>query len=175
MLLNSTLPTFPIKDQRTPSVRAQRFRPSAKCIMDTTDVIAGSSRLFIEAMVALTLRHAGNGDSTNGSSNGTPVHPRKRQRRSETWKRTVAKSKQAKGEQYMSLSTGGPIPARVTGPDCKCGRKCFGIEWSLQVKDKLVHQPMSIIRRLSLKFLPKNPMFYFYDILGSGYKVYSLY
>ena len=61
--------------------------------MDATYAIAGSSGLFIEAMVALTLRHVGNGDSTNGSSNGTPVHPRKRQRRPETWKRAVAKSK----------------------------------------------------------------------------------
>ena len=52
--------------------------------MLATEAIADPSGLCIEATVALTLTHAGNGDSTNSSSNGTPVHPRKRQKRPET-------------------------------------------------------------------------------------------
>ena len=86
--------------------------------------IPGPSGLCIEATVAITLRDAGNGHSTNGSSD-TPARPRKRPRRPDTWRQAVAKTKRAKGEQYTSPSTGAVIPARVTGPDCKCRRKCF--------------------------------------------------
>ena len=71
------------------------------------------------------LQAGGNGQSTNGSSSDTPRRPRKRQRQPESWKRTVAKTKRAKGEEYTSPSTGKTVQARKTGPDCKCKRKCF--------------------------------------------------
>ena len=92
--------------------------------MASQAAFAGPSGLCIEAMVPLTLRGAGNGESTNGSSN-TLVHPLKRQRRPETWKRAVAKSKQAKGEEYTSPSTEVIVPARGTGCDCKCRHRRF--------------------------------------------------
>ncbi|CAI8043115.1 hypothetical protein GBAR_LOCUS23922 [Geodia barretti] len=92
--------------------------------MASKATFAGPSGLCIEATVALTLRSAGNGESTNGSSD-TPVRPRKRQRRPETWKRAVAKSKRAKGEEYTSPSTGVTVLSRGTGPDCRCRRRCF--------------------------------------------------
>ena len=86
--------------------------------------LAGPSGLCIEATVSLTLRSAGNGDSTNGSSD-TPARPRKRPRKPESWKRTVAKNKRARGEEYNSPSTGITVAARKTGPDCGCKRNCF--------------------------------------------------
>ena len=92
--------------------------------MASKATFAGPSGLCIEPTVALTLRSAGNGESTNGSSD-TPVRPRKRQRRPETWKRAVAKSKRAKGEEYTSPSTGVTVLSRGTGPDCRCRRRCF--------------------------------------------------
>ena len=85
---------------------------------------AGPSGLCIEASVAITVRSAGNGSSTNGSSE-TPVRPRKRPRRPETWKRSVAKCKRAKGDEYTSPATGKTVLARATGPDCLCKRRCF--------------------------------------------------
>ena len=66
-------------------------------------VEAGPSGLSIHTTVAVTIESTGNGQSTNGSSSDTP---RKRQRQPESWKRTVAKTKRAKGEEYTSPSTG---------------------------------------------------------------------
>ena len=84
----------------------------------------GPSGLCIQASVAVTLQAAGNGDSTNGSSD-TPHHPRKRQRHPESWKKTAAKAKRAKGEAYISPNTGKAVPRRETGPDCHCRKECF--------------------------------------------------
>ena len=57
--------------------------------MASQATFACPSGLCIEATVALTLRSAGNGESTNGSSD-TPVRPRKRQRRPETFQKGCA-------------------------------------------------------------------------------------
>ncbi len=73
------------------------------------------------------IMEAGGGHSTNGSSSTeTPFRPRKRPIRPETWKRNVAKNKRARGEEYVSSSTGNVVPARVTGPLCMCKKKiCY--------------------------------------------------
>ena len=84
----------------------------------------GPSGLSIHATVAITIECAGNGRSSNGSSE-TPQRPRKRPRRPEAWKRTVAKAKRAQGEEYVSPSTGKTVAARTTGPPCSCRQKCF--------------------------------------------------
>ena len=94
------------------------------CISAVSAVMTSNPGLCIEASVAVTLRTAGNGDSTNGSSD-TPHRPRKRQRHPENWKRAVAKAKRAKGEAYVSPNTGKAVSGRTTGPDCRCRRKCF--------------------------------------------------
>ena len=86
--------------------------------MASQAAFAGPSGLCIEAMVPLTLRGAGNGESTNGSSN-TLVHPLKRQRRPETWKRAVAKSQG--GGVYLPQHRS-KVPAWGTG---KCRHRCF--------------------------------------------------
>ena len=86
---------------------------------------AGPSGLSIHASVALTIECTGNGHSTNGSSSDTPKRPRKRARRPDTWKREVAKAKRARGEEYVSPSTGKAVAARTTGPPCTCRLKCF--------------------------------------------------
>ena len=83
-----------------------------------------SSGLSIHATVALTIVCARNGRSSNGSSD-TPQQPRKRPRRPETWKRAAAKAKRARGEEYVSPSTGKTVTARKTGPPCSCKQKCF--------------------------------------------------
>lgn len=91
-----------------------------------TDVEAGPSGVSIHTRVAVTVRETGNGSSTNGTSGSeTPKRSRKRQRRPETWKKNVAKAKRAKGEQYVSPSTGKTVAARTLGEPCKCKRDCF--------------------------------------------------
>ena len=85
----------------------------------------GPSGLSIHATIALTVQCTGNGQSTNGSSSDTPFCPRKRPRRPHTWKRAVAKAKRARGEEYVSPSTGETVSARKTGPPCNCRLKCF--------------------------------------------------
>ena len=80
-----------------------------------TDIEAGPSRVSIHTRVAVAISSAGNGSSTNGSSGSeTPKRARKRPRRPETWKKNVAKTKRAKGEQYVSPSTGKIVPAKTT-------------------------------------------------------------
>ena len=61
----------------------------------------------------------------SSSSSATPLRPRKRKRRPETWKRNVAKVKRAKGEEYISPTTGKVIEGAKQGPPCTCQRKCF--------------------------------------------------
>ena len=56
---------------------------------------------------------------TKGS--GCTRLPRKRP---ETWKRAAAKAKRARGEEYVSPSTGKTVAARTTGPPCSCKQKC---------------------------------------------------
>ena len=48
----------------------------------------------------------------------------KRVRRAESWKRNVAKVKRAKGEEYISPSTG-VVPSRKTRPSCRKCHRCF--------------------------------------------------
>ena len=74
---------------------------------------------------AVAVAEAGGGTSTNGTSSDTQVRPRKRVRHPETWKRNMARAKRAKGEEYVSPSTGELVPARETAPACKCKRKCY--------------------------------------------------
>ena len=83
------------------------------------------SGLSIYATVAVTVQCTGNGHSSNGSSSDTPKRPRKISRRPETWQRAAAKAKRARGEEYVSPSTGKTVAARSTGPLCSCKQKCF--------------------------------------------------
>ena len=55
----------------------------------------------------------------------TPARPRKRRRQPELWKKNVAKSKRARGESYISPSTGNVVASAKPGPPCKCKRKCY--------------------------------------------------
>ena len=59
----------------------------------------------VAELVGKAVQAAGNGSSTNGSSD-IPARLRKKPRRPETWKRSVAKTKRARGEAYVSPSTG---------------------------------------------------------------------
>ena len=88
------------------------------------DSAPGPSGLCLHASVSVSVSLAGNGRSSNGSSD-TPIRPKKRPRRPETWKRNQAKAKRAKGEEYTSPSTGKTNPARSTGPPCTCKKRCF--------------------------------------------------
>lgn len=87
------------------------------------DCLPGPSGVHMVQFAAIN--ETGGGHSTNGSRNGTPSRPRKCPRRPETWKRTVAKCKRAKGEEYISPVTGNLMPARTTGTLCKCKKKCY--------------------------------------------------
>ena len=61
----------------------------------------------------------------SSSSSSTPARPRKRPRKPELWKRNEAKAKRAKGEAYVSQTTGRVVQAAKPGPPCSCRRKCF--------------------------------------------------
>lgn len=61
----------------------------------------------------------------SSSSSTTPVRPRKRPRKPELWKKNIARLKRAKGEAYVSLTTGRQVEAAKPGPPCSCKRKCF--------------------------------------------------
>ena len=61
----------------------------------------------------------------SSSSSSTPIRPRKRKARPELWKRTVAKTKRAKGDTYTSPATGEVVEPRVQGPPCACKKKCY--------------------------------------------------
>lgn len=89
-------------------------------------------------LASSAIREAGNGSSSNGSD--TPARPRKRPRRPETWARNVAKAKRAKGESYLSPTTGCAVAARHTGPPCHCKRlKCFE-QFSDTEKEALIRE-----------------------------------
>ena len=49
----------------------------------------------------------------------------KKKRRTETWKKIVAKVKRTRGEVYISPSTGKEVEVRKTGLPCRCKRKYF--------------------------------------------------
>jgi hypothetical protein len=84
-----------------------------------------------------TIAAAGGGESTSNGSDNTPKRPRKCPRHSEAWKRNVAKAKRAKGETYISPTTGKMVAARETGPACQCKRKCYDAFSSAEKADLL--------------------------------------
>ena len=92
---------------------------------------ASSSPLEIEGgddlhtVTSSALQAAGGGESTSNGGSDIPRRPKKRPRRPESWRKNVAKAKRAKGEAYVSPSTGREVPARETEPPCKCRRKCY--------------------------------------------------
>ena len=59
------------------------------------------------------------------SSSSTPVRPRKRKARPETWRRAVAKIKRARGDSFTSPTSGEVFEAAKQGPPCHCKRKCY--------------------------------------------------
>ena len=63
----------------------------------------------------------------NSSSNvsSTPARPRKWKRQPEMWKRMWPSPKWARGESYISPSTGKVVASAKPGPPCKCKRKCY--------------------------------------------------
>ena len=79
----------------------------------------------LHAVTSSTIATAGGGESTSNGSDNTPKRPRKRPRHSEGWKGNVAKAKSAKGEAYVSPTTGKMVAARESGPACQCKRKCY--------------------------------------------------
>ena len=106
--------------------------------MEAINVGAGPSGLSIHATVSIAVDLAGNGHSTNGSNGSqTPKRPKKRPRRPDTWKKNVAKNKRAKGESYVSPSTGKTVPSRSTGEACSCRNKCYDL-FSPEEKDAAI-------------------------------------
>lgn len=101
------------------------FREMDTAPSDSSEPRTGPNGISIQATVALTIAYTGNGHSTNGSSSDTPRRPRKRVRKPDAWKRAVAKAKRARGEEYVSPSTGKTVLAKSTGPPCNCKLKCF--------------------------------------------------
>lgn len=63
-------------------------------------------------------------DPLNKEMHSTISKGRKRKLNQSLWKRNIAKSQRPKGEEYISLRNK-PVKKRITGPDCKCRRKCF--------------------------------------------------
>ena len=80
----------------------------------------------VHALASVAVAKASGGSSTNGSSD-TPKRPRKHVRRPcQKREKNAAKAKRAKGEEYVSPTTGKFVPARKTGPACCCvRRKCY--------------------------------------------------
>ena len=111
------------------SVEGQHDRcpSSASSSTSTEDFIhwpcsQGVSESRLHGATSAAVIETGGGSSTNGSE--TPSRPRKRIRNPESWK-NVAKAKRARGEEYVSPTTGKTIPARKPGSSCKCRRKCY--------------------------------------------------
>ena len=123
--------------------------------MAEVNVGAGPSGLSIHTVVSVTVDFAGNGHSTNGSNNNTtPIRSRKRPRRPETWKKNMAKSKRAKGEEYVSPSTGKTVPARTLGEPCKCKNQCYDL-FTQEEKSSLLES----FNRLANKELQDSHLF----------------
>ena len=115
--VSSTTPNIPPCVPGPSGLQADQSSSSSSPSKAVTGIHAVSSSAIVAA--------GGGGSTTNGSSD-TPIRPRKRPRRTENWKKNVAKAKRAKGEAYVSPSTGSLVPAHKTGPACKCkSRKCY--------------------------------------------------
>ena len=69
------------------------------------------------------------------STSGTPNVTRKRKRNPDSWKKSVAKSKRACGESYISSATGKEVAAVCQGGPCNCIKKIVTLS-SLMVKGK---------------------------------------
>lgn len=66
-------------------------------------------------------------DNNSSSSSEEEIIPQKgkrKLRREKSWGRNVRKLKRAKGKSYINTA-GKQVPARTTGPPCKCKWKCF--------------------------------------------------
>ena len=61
----------------------------------------------------------------SSSSSTTPLRPRKRKMCPDAWKKNLAKAKCARGEEYVSSSSGKKVEAAKQGPPCLCKQKCF--------------------------------------------------
>ena len=142
-----------------------RFHPSCAFVsafllstvaVATPEELPGTSGLCIEATVALTLRTAGNGSSSNGSSDTTPRRPRKRPRDPDPWKRAMAKAKRNRGEQYTSSTTGKVVEARKTdnGPHSSPSDQWYGRP-GVNAMSQILHRPH---RELTLLSLPMQSM-----------------
>ena len=117
------------------------------------DSVPGPSGLCLHASVSVTVSLAGNGSSSNGSSD-TPKRPKKRPRNPESWKRNAAKAKRAKGEEHTSPSSEKTIPARSTGPPCTCKKRCFEL-----ISDDEKRQLMEAFNGLANKDLQDAHLF----------------
>ena len=58
--------------------------------------------------------------TVSSSSSTTPLRPRKRKRRPETWKRNIVRVKRAKGEEHNIIfpTTGKVVEGAKQGPPC---------------------------------------------------------
>lgn len=63
-------------------------------------------------------------DTLNELIHPTTSKGRERKLNQSLWKTNIAKLQRAKCEKYISLRNK-PVKKRVTGPYCKCRRKCF--------------------------------------------------
>ena len=63
--------------------------------------------------------------NSSSSVSSTPARPRKRKRQLELWEKNITKSKRAKGEAYISPSTGKMVSSSKPGPPCKCKKQCY--------------------------------------------------
>lgn len=87
--------------------------------------VPGPSGINVHANVCIAVSLAGNGHSTNGSSDTPSRLGRKRVRKPEQWKRKATQLKRVRGEEYVSPATGKTVRSARTGPPCKCRKKCF--------------------------------------------------
>ena len=62
---------------------------------------------------------------SSSSTSGTPNVTRKRKRNPDSWKKSVAKSKRACGESYISSTTGKEVAAVCRGGPCNCKKNCY--------------------------------------------------
>ena len=62
---------------------------------------------------------------SSSSTSGTPKITRKRKRNPDLWKKSVAKAKRARGETYLSSTTGKEVAAVCQGGPCSCKKLCY--------------------------------------------------
>lgn len=64
-------------------------------------------------------------DEAAANQNELRTTPKRQKKRCpEMWKRNIRKKKLASGEEHVN-SVKKLVPARTTGPDCKCSKMCF--------------------------------------------------